>query len=87
MAKLETQYKEDLQKLKEQIGNEQNEKIRIILENQKVKLARAQVKMEQDGQTLEVKREKQMMEYQKILQAFTEKANTPQVEVMIKDVS
>lgn len=31
MAKLETQYKEDLQKLKEQFENERNRKIRILL--------------------------------------------------------
>jgi hypothetical protein len=87
MAKLETQYKEDLEKLKEQIENEHNEKIRTMLEDQQEELAKAQAKMEQDRQTLEASREKQMMEYQKRLEAIAEKANTSQTDVMIKGVS
>lgn len=86
-AKLREKLEKEKEELRQQIEEEHNEKIRIMLEQEQQKLAAVEAKMEADNHTLEANREKQMVEYQKRLDAIAEKAGESPTDVMIKGVS
>jgi hypothetical protein len=87
IEKLRIKHEKEKEELKKLIQEENNETIRVLLQQEQQKLAAAQARMEQDKQTLEANREKQMAAYEKRLQDIAEKAGTSPAEVMMKGVS
>lgn len=84
--KLRAKYENEKEELMKLIKEENNETIRVLLQQEQQKLTAIQAKAEKDKQTLEASREEQMAAYEKRLEAIAKKTGESSGTVLMKSV-